>query len=198
METETLNLTTLISDSLNSIFFKFFSSVDNTILSTLDSVLFITPDIITNSKFQTIFGTDSTNGFLLIANSLILGIIIFYVLRFVTSHLIYSKIDSPYQFIFKSIIFIACMNSSLWICEKIIYLVSLLSDAIREVGYFITGNEITFSNLINNINSSVYSPVENFNIFSIDGILKLITTIGIIYILSNNQGQKQAAPKDSL
>lgn len=174
METETLNLTTLICDSLNSIFFKFFSSIDNTAYSVLDDILFLDSDIVSGSKFQQIFGTDSTNGLLLLANSLIFGIVLFYILRFALSHLIYSKIDSPYQFIFKCIIFIACMNSSLWICEKIINFVSLVSDSICEIGYLINGSEITFSNLINNINSALYTEIETFNIFSFDRNIEII------------------------
>lgn len=183
MENETINLTTLICDSLNSIFFKIFSSIDNTIYSNLDNILFINSDIVNDSKFSTIFGTSSNNGFLLICNSLTLGILLFYVLNFALSHLTYSKIDSPYQFIFKCIIFIACMNSSLWICEQIIHLFSLLSNSICEIGYSINGHEISFSNLINNINLHLYPSIQSFDIFSFDGIIKICVTIGIAYIL---------------
>ncbi len=180
---ETINLSNLICDSLNSIFFKIFSSIDNTIYSNLDNILFINSDIINNLKFQQIFGTDSSNGLLLLANSLIFGIVLFYILSFAVSHLIYSKIDSPYQFLFKCIIFATCMNSSLWICENLIYLITTLTDFIREIGSSINGFEITFSNLINHINSTLYPTIETFDIFSFDGILKFATTIGIIYIL---------------
>jgi len=183
LDNETLNLTDLICDSINSIFINFFSSIDNTIFSSLDSIIFITPDFINNYKFQNFFGTDSKNGLLLIANSLILGIILFYVIRFATSHLIYSKIDSPYQFIFKAIIFVACMNSSLWICEKIIYLISLFSNSILEIGFSINGFEQNFSNFINNINSVLFSQFETFNIFTFDGFLKLLSTVSLLYIL---------------
>lgn len=183
MDNETINLTSIICDSLNSIFFKFFSSIDNTVYSYLDNILFIDSDIINPNKFQQLFGTDSSNGFLLIANSLVFGIVLFYILRFATSHLIYSKIDSPYQFAFKCVIFIACMNSSLWICQQIINLISLLSDSIRELGSFINGYEINFSNLIDKINYELYLSIETFDIFSFDGILKLCTTLCIIYIL---------------
>lgn len=183
MESETITLSSLICDSLNSIFFKIFSSVDNTIYSNLDNILFINSDLIHDFKFQQLFGTDSGNGLLLIANSLIFGIILFYILNFAISHLIYSKIDSPYQFMFKCIIFVACMNSSLWICEKIIDFVAILSDSIREIGASISGFEIQFSSLLNQINSALYPALETFDIFSFDGILKLGTTLGIIYIL---------------
>lgn len=183
METETLNLTSLICDSLNHIFCKIFSSIDNTVYSSLDSILFIHSDIINHNNFQQFFGTDTSNGLLLLANSLILGILIFYLLRYTISHLIYSKVDSPYQFLFKSIIFIACMTSSLWICETIINFISTTSDYIQELGYSICGSEITFSNLIDKINSNLYPPLETFDFFSFNGILKMCSTFGIVYIL---------------
>ena len=183
MESSTLNLTTLICDSLNSIFFNFFSSINHTVYSNLDNILFIQPDIIQDAKFQKLFGTDTSNGLLLVANSLIFGIILFYVLKFVVSHLTYSPIDTPYQFIFKFIIFIACMNCSFKLCEMFISLIGLLSDFICEIGYSITGYEISFSSLIDLIHSKLYPSVQMFNIFSFDGILKLCSTIGIIYIL---------------
>ena len=183
METETVNLITLICDSLNHIFFKIFSSIDNTIYSNLDNILFIQSSNIHDSKFEQLFGTSLGNGILLLANSFILGILIFYILQFTLSHLIYSKIDSPYQFIFKSIIFIACMNSSLWICEGMIDLVAYISDFIRELGFSVTGFEINFSNLINHMNSILYPNAETFTIFSFDGLLKLCSSIGILYIL---------------
>lgn len=183
METETVNLTTLICDSLNYIFFKIFSSIDNTIYSSLDNILFIQSGSIHDTKFEQLFGTGPGDGLLLLANSFILGIFIFYILHFTMSHLIYSKIDSPYQFIFKSIIFIACMNSSLWICEWIIDLVAYISDFIRELGSSVTGFEIKFSSLMNHINSILYPNTETFTIFSFDGLLKLCSSIGILYIL---------------
>lgn len=185
MNSETINLTNLICDAINTIFFKIFSSIDNTIYGTLDNVLWINSDIVDNSKFLEIFGNSSTDGFLLIANSLILGIILFYVINFSISHLTYSKVDSPYQFIFKCIIFIACTNSSLWICKNIIYLVCLITDSIREIGFIINGFEMNFLNFIEHMNLIIYPNSEEFNIFSFNGILKLLSCLEIIYILIN-------------
>ena len=183
MEDATLNLSELICNSLNMIFFKIFSSIDNTIYSLLDNILFINPDFVNNLKFQQIFGNSSTNGLLLIANSLIFGFLIFYILNFTLSHLIYLKVDSPYQFLFKSLIFVACINSSMWICEKCIYFTSIITDSILEIGHSINGTDMSFANLIDTITSNIYSPIENFDIFSLDGILSLCSTLGISYIL---------------
>lgn len=183
MENQTVNLTVLICDSLNSIFFKIFSSMDNTVYSNLDNILFISPNVLNNYNFQEICGTGPNNGILLIANSLFFGIVLFYVLQFTMSHLFSLITSSPYEFIFKSIIFIACANSSLWICEQIIYLISLISDSILELGNLINGSEITFSSLLTRINTLLYPTIETFNIFSFSGFLKICSTIGISYIL---------------
>lgn len=182
MDSETINLTNFICDFINNIFLKIFSSIDNTLCSNLDSILFIHPDITSDAKFQQFFGTDLTNGLLLIVNSLIFGIVLFYILKFAISHLTYSKIDSPYQFVFKCIIFIVCMNSSLWICQGLIFLISLLSDFICEIGSSICGYEIHFSNLIHHVNSILYPSLETLTLFSFNGILKAISSLGIVYI----------------
>jgi len=179
---DALILGDLICDALNTIFYKIFSSIDNNISSNLDRILFIDTSITENNAFKQFFGTDATNGLLLIANSLIFGIILFYILKFSFAHLVYSKIDSPYQFTFKCIVFVACMNSSLWLCEKLIYIVSLISDSICELGGITSGYEISFSNLITHINQLVFKNQTEFDFFSFDGILKICYTIGICYI----------------
>lgn len=116
-------------------------------------------------------------------NSLIFGFIIYYAINYLISHLTYSKIDSPKQFIFKSIIFIAIMNSSLWICSEIINLIFLITNAISEISKSLFGNEISFSNFINLINENIYISGSSFNVFSFDGIIKSFISFGLINLV---------------
>ncbi len=183
MEQQTINLTDVIFNSLNELFSKLFSSIDNTIYSVLDDIIFIKPNILSNSKFEQIIGTSSSNGILLIANSLILGFIIYYSINYLISHLTYSKIDSPKQFVFKAIIFIAIMNSSLWICEQIINIIYLISSSISKLGENLFSVSINFSNFIENINKTIYMQNNEFNIFSFDGIIKSFTSFGLINLI---------------
>lgn len=183
MEEEKINLTEVILNSINELFSQMFSSIDNTIYSTLDDLTFISPDILQNNSFQDILGTSATEGILLICNSLILGFIIYYAINYLISHLTYSKIDSPKQFIFKAIIFIAIMNSSLWICEQIINLIYIINSCISDIGLSLFNTSITFSNFIDNINQNIYSSGDILNIFSFDGIIKSFTTFGLINLL---------------
>lgn len=183
MEQETINLTNIILNSINELFSQMFSSIDNTIYKLLDEIVFISTDIIQGNLFQKILGTSSSDGILLICNSLILGFIIYYAINYLFSHLTYSKIDSPKQFIFKSILFIAIMNSSLWICEQIINVISLITINISSLGSNLFDSNINFSTFIDNINKTLYSSDVNFNIFSFNGIIKSFTSFGLINLI---------------
>ena len=61
---ETINLTDIIFNSLNELFSKFFSSIDNSIYSLLDNITFITPELIKNKSFNKLIGTSSDNSLL--------------------------------------------------------------------------------------------------------------------------------------
>ena len=183
MNEENINLTEIILNSINELFSKMFSSIDNTIYSVLDEVTFINNTILENDSFKKILGESSQDGILLICNSLVLGFIIYYAINYLFSHLTYSKIDSPKQFIFKSIIFIAIMNSSLWICLEIINIISVITDGISYISQNLFGIQISFSNFIDNINKNLYIQNEAFNVFSIDGIIKSFTSFGLINLV---------------
>lgn len=183
MQQEDLNLTELIFNSINEIFLKLFSSIDNTLYTLLDDLVFISTDIFSNSSLQKIIGESSNQGILLICNSLILGFILYYSINYLLSHLTYSKIDSPKQFIFKSIIFIGIMNSSFWICKEIINLVSLITSIISELSFTLFNKHTTFSNFIESINKFSYISNESFNIFSFNGILKSFIDFGLINLV---------------
>ena len=181
METS-INLTEIIFNSINELFKNLFSSVDNSIYSLLDKLCFIDTSILSDSYFQKILGSNNTEGILLICNSLVFGFLIYYSISFLISHLTYSKIDSPKQFIFKTIIFISVMNSSLWICEQIINIVYLITSAILDLGNSLFNCNVNYSNFIDNINKSVYLSGD-LNLFSFDGIVKSFTSFGLINLI---------------
>ena len=179
---EKINLTDIIFNSLNELFSKLFSSIDNSIYSLLDNITFITPEILNNNSINKMLGTSSSNGVLLICNSLVFGFILYYSINYLISHLTYSKIDSPKQFIFKSIIFIALMNSSLWVCEQILNLISIITEAIHFLCDTLFKSELSFAEFINNINKTLSLSGE-FNLFSFDGIIKSFTSFGFINLI---------------
>lgn len=183
METYQANITQTIIDTINSIFNNLFSSIDNNLYSTLDKLLFVNEDILKESFLENLLGNSVSKSLLVIANSLLVGFLIYYCFKLLFSHLSYVEIENPYQFIFKLIIFGICMNFSYFICEKIIYINSLISSSICLVGKNFFNINISFSNLILNLNKIITIESSTFNIFSIDGILKSFISIGLFNLM---------------
>ena len=67
----TNNITQTIIDTINNIFETLFASIDNNLYSVLDEITFIDSNILNNQNFEKLFGTTTSNGILLIANSLL-------------------------------------------------------------------------------------------------------------------------------
>ena len=183
MPEQSINITEIIINTINEIFSKLFSSIDNTIYTLLDDIVFITPNILHENSFEKILGTSKFNGILLICNSLFLGFLLYYAINYLISHLTYSKIESPKQFIFKSIIFIALMNSSFWICEEIINIINLITVSLSNLSDNLFGLEISFQNFIENLNKLVYLSDSSFDLFSFEGIVKTFVSSGMINLI---------------
>ena len=182
-EVSNTNITNTIIDTINTIFQNLFSSIDNSLYSVLDDITFINSDILDDPYFDKIFGSSSANGLLLIANSLLLGFLLYFATKYLFSNLTYSPIESPKQFIFKLIIFGILMNFSGTIVEQSITLLSNISLAIRGLGESLFHTEICFSNLINKINNNISINTNSINIFSIDGLIKGTLTLSLLNLV---------------
>ena len=182
METQT-NITQTIINTINSIFEMLFSSIDNNLYSVLDKITFINSDIITDKNFENIFGTSTSNGILLIANSLLLGFILYYAFKYLMSHITYQRVDSPFSFIIKIILFGICMNFSFFIGQLILDLNSNISLAIRSLGKNLFNSEISFSQLINTINTHISVDTSSLNIFSVDGLIKSTLSLSLLNLV---------------
>lgn len=177
------NLSETIINTINSLLSSLFSSIDNSVYDTLDNLAFLDTSVLNNSFFEKTFGYGSNNGLLFIANSLLTAVCIYYCFKLIYSHLTGIQIERPYQFLFKLLIFGIFINCSFFICEFFIYFTSLLSNAIREVGSNLIGEKICFSNLIESLNSIITTDSNSLNLFSFDGLLKSLMSIGFIGLL---------------
>lgn len=166
--TNTENVSQTILNTINSIFSKLFSSIDNSIYSTLDDLIFINIDIFNDNFFQRIFGTNSTNGLLVIANSLLVAFALYYCFKLIYSNFVSTQIENPYQFLFKLLIFGIIINCSYFLCQQFVYINSLISSSIREIGENIFQKSISFSSLIQNLNSTISVDTNAFDLFSFD------------------------------
>lgn len=181
---ETQNsITQTISETINSLFSSLFSSIDNNIYSTLDDIVFIDADILKDNFISSFFGTSATTGLILLANSLLIGFAIFYVVRYAYSHYTSNQTEQPFQFLFKLCVFAILANSSYFICEQLLNINSLISLAIREVGENVFNCDISFSQLILRINNVVTVDNSSLNLFSLDGVLKSFISINLLNLL---------------
>ena len=176
----TLNITKIIIDTINTIFTNIFSSIDNNLYSILDNIVFIDTDIMHSSYFNNILGTSTSNGVLLIANSLIVGFVLYYCIKLMLSNLGIGQVQTPISFIFKVIFFAICMNSSFFICEQLIFLNSSLSSAFTNLGQDLFKFSISFQGLVDKLNTIIYIEENSLNIFSIDGILKSVISVSFL------------------
>ena len=177
------NITQIIINTINTIFQNLFSSIDNNLYSTLDDITFISSDILNDKNFENLFGTNTSNGILLIANSLLLGFILFYSFKYLLSHLTYTESEQPFRFILKLIIFGIFMNFSFFILQYILDLNSNISLSIRNIGENLFKKNICFSELINIINSSMSIKNSTIDIFSIDGLIKGTLTFSLLNLI---------------
>lgn len=75
------------------------------------------------------------------------------------------------------------MNSSFFLCEQIINLSSLVSLALREACSDILDTPICFSKLIDVSSSIIQIESNTANVFSIDGIIRTVISIGFLNVV---------------
>lgn len=179
----TNNITQIITETINTILSNLFSSIDNSLYSLLDDITFISSDILNDKNFENIFGTSASNGILLIANSLLLGIILYFAIRFMLSHFTYSQVESPHSFLLKLVICGICMNCSYFILTLFLDLFSNITLSIRGLGETLLNKNICFSELIMNINNNISLNTSSVDIFSLDGLIKGSISISLLNLI---------------
>ncbi len=180
---ENNNITQIIIDTINNIFQTLFSSIDNNLYNVLDNITFISSNILNDKNFENIFGTSTTNGILLIANSLLLAFILYYSIRYLMSHFTYHQTESPISFVMKLILYGIAMNCSYFIISFILDLNSNISLALRGLGESLFGKSVCFSELITTINTNMSINTSSIDIFSLDGLIKGTLSISLLNLV---------------
>ena len=183
MQESQTSITEVILNTINSLFSSLFSSIDNNMYSILDDIVFINTDILQDKFMNSFFGDGTKSGLLLLANSLLIGFAIFYIIRYAFSHYSSSQTEQPFQFFFKLFIYAILANSSYFLIEQIININSLISLAIREVGENIFNCNISFSEFISKLNNVVTTNNVSLNVFSLDGLLKSFVSMNLLTLM---------------
>ena len=177
------NITQIIIDTINTILGNLFSSIDNNLYSILDDITFINSDILKDKNFENIFGTSTSNGILLIANSLLLGFLLYFAIKYLISHFTFSNVEQPHSFLIKLIICGICMNFSYFLLTYFLDIFSNITLAIRNLGETLFNKEICFSELILTINSNSSVNTTSVDVFSLDGLIKSILSFSLLNLV---------------
>ena len=176
-------ITQTIINTINTLFSSLFSSIDNNMYSVLDDIVFINTDILQDKFMSSFFGDGTSSGLILLANSLLIGFSIFYIVRYSISHYTSSEVEQPFQFIFKLFFYAVLANSSYFLIEQLVNINSLISLSIREIGENIFNCNISFSELIIKLNNIVTTSNNSLNVFSLDGLLKGFVSLNLLNLL---------------
>ena len=98
-------------------------------------------------------------------------------------NIIDTTVERPGQFFFKLLIFTLLVNSSYFLLEQFLNILSFLSLSIQEIGKDIIGHNIDFSELITTLNKVIVSDSTESNIFSLDGLIKSFVSVGLVSLL---------------
>lgn len=159
-------------------FSNLLSSINDNIYDSLDDLVFINSDI--TKSISKIIGQDFSSGMILICNSLIYGFLIYYAISYLLSHLTFTPVENPVQFIFKLLLCAFALNASEYICSGIIFICSYISDMICEIGNFIFRFDVSFAYFLDEILPSKYFTSNSFSLFSFDGIIKSAVSFGFL------------------
>lgn len=177
------DITSIIIETINTILGNLFASIDNNLYTILDDIIFISSDIIHDSYFEKILGTSASNGILLISNALLFGFLLYYAVKYLFSHLTFSQVEAPIQFVFKAVIFGTIINFSFFFMEQFLDLLSMITLAIRNIGEILFNKNICFSELILIINNNIAIDSTALNIFSLDGIIKATLSTSLLALV---------------
>ena len=177
------NITQIIIDTINTILGNLFSSIDNNLYSILDDITFINSDILKDKNFENIFGTSTSNGILLIANSLLIGFLLYFAIKYLISHFTFSNVEQPHSFLIKLIICGICMNFSYFLLTYFLDIFSNITLAIRNLGETLFNKDICFSELILTINSNISVNATSVDVFSLDGLIKSILSFSLLNLV---------------
>lgn len=175
----------VIIQTINQIFNTMFSSIDNNLYGNLDSLVFIKSDILNSSILKNLLGANTLSGLVYLADAMLAGILIYYVIRYFYSNFVDIKVETPPQFLFKLLIFAFAINGCYLIIEQIININYFISSSIQELGKNSTGLNITFSQLLINTNIFIGKDISSIDFLSFDGILKSFISVGLIGLALN-------------
>lgn len=184
MYNSNIDFTQIIITVINNIFNNLFTTLDNSIYSVLDDITFIDSAILYDNKIIKLFGSSNSNGVVLISLSLLFGFVLYYCIKlFYSYYFSNTRIQSPMQFFIRAVLIAIFINFSYSICKELLDINSIISLAIRNIGEYYLDKSICFSELVSHLNDILNISNNDFTVFSLDGIIKSITSVGFFNLI---------------
>lgn len=174
-----MNVTDIISN-LNSVFEKMFKSIEGEVYEVLDNIMVIKSDILSIEPIDKII---SSSGFILIANSIILFLVVYYTFTVLISMYNGNKSENVYHLIIKLILVGILVNNSYFLIEQILNLNESLTLGVESLCEDLAGKKVCF----NSMKESILS-IKDFmkaDFLSLDGLIKGVLSFGTVTILIN-------------
>lgn len=172
-----------ILNSLNIISEKLFKSVEGEVYTTLDKIITINSDILKLEPLKNILYENKINGIIIIANSLMMFYITYYMFSQLISLYNGNQVENIYTFVIKLIVILILVNSSYFICNLILDITGELTSSVETYGESIAGENLTFANLKEKI-LNIKDFMKN-DLLSLDGLIKGVISFGAVTILIN-------------
>ena len=172
----------VIISTINSIFSNIFASIDSNVYASLDNITFINGDILKTTIFEKVLSTSGNYTLIYLADSMLVAILIFYIIKYYYSNFVETNVEKPSQFLFKLLIYSAFINFSYFLFEQILNITNLISGSIQEIGKNACSHDISFAEFIKFVNAKSYMEGE-LNLFSFDGILKSFVTVQLLELM---------------
>lgn len=169
--------------NFNALFEKILKSVESTIYKNLDKITDITPKLLKQEPIKKLFFSDKVNGIILIANSFVMFYICYYIICTFISMYNGKKIENFYSFILKMVLVLIFVNNSYYLCEQILNIFSIITNAIADFGKDAVGKEINFVNLNEKVTS--IKKLMKDDAISLNGIIRGIISFASINIMIN-------------
>ena len=173
--TQTINVTEVVVETINSLCNSLFSSINKSIFPELDKLIFLNSDLTESTYMERIIGTNFNTGLLVLAEFFLSAFVIYYAVSKFTAYYTGKEVDSAPKFFVKAVFIGILVFSSFNVCSAILSATSEITTLICSLGKNILRQDITFSNLIEKLYSS--SSNGNFNLFSFNGILTSMVSI---------------------
>lgn len=168
-------------ESLNTASEKLFSNIEGEAYEILDKITLVNENILKNEPLKVFLKNDNVELVCQVAKSLVFIYVIYYIVMQFISLYNGNSSENVFIFIIKLTVIYILIDNSYFLCEKILNLFGLFTEAIDSIGLKLAGKDVTFSNLRETISS--LDGLTQSEFLSIDGLIKTGISFGTINVL---------------